>query len=338
MHAGNGVQTADEKVAALLICAAHRFDLLAAFEGHRRGFLDEAARAGNRVLKQLRRHLDDLGRGRHVADAPPRHGDAFGKAVDRDDARRNVGVGGRADVFVSVEEDLLVHLVGQQDDVGVAEHEAAQDFRLGARQHPAGGIVGIVDDEQARFARDFLFQSLFGYAVAFVGIEGNRHGNGRGRLRDGRIRHPARRQVHHFVAGIHQRAHGGVNGVLAARRDDHAVGVIAGAAVLGAELGSDLFAQLRQAVAHGVVRIAGVDLTEQFVADLPGRVEIRFASGQVHDLRIHGFQPFRFGHGHHRRRRNDRSDLSVQIQRHGQFLLLYMIPMFLFIFLHGIIG
>ena len=122
------------------------------------------------MLKQFARHSDALGRGRQVADTPPRHGDAFGKAVDRDDARRNVGAGGRADVLVPVVEDFLVHLVGQQHDVGVTEHEAAQDFRFGTRQHPAGGVVGIVDDEQARFARHLRFQSLFGDAVAPVGI------------------------------------------------------------------------------------------------------------------------------------------------------------------------
>ena len=122
---------------------------LIAVEGGGRGLLRNARGIGGRLALDGGHRRDDLARAAAVTDAPAGHGIALGHAIDGDGAvvqlrhcRQQAAEGFR------IPEDLLVHVIGADDDARMIQQHLAQRAQFGARVGGAGGIAGAVQQNQ----------------------------------------------------------------------------------------------------------------------------------------------------------------------------------------------
>ena len=286
----------------MFITLTHGFDFFRAVQSYDRSLLHKAAYAGDGVLEQLVHRVLNFRRGRQISDSPPRHGNALRETVHSDDSVGYRRIGGHAYVRVTLEYDTLVYFVRYERDAGMAQHKLLQRVRLFLGKRLAGRVVRIVYDQYLRFIRDELFQLLKRDFVVLFERQAHRDRLRRRGFDDGRIRNPRWFQVHHFVAGVDERAHRQIDGELASGRYDNAVRRIIAAVFVG-ELLSYPFAQLRQPGAHGVVRVPRVDLTEQLVANLFRRVEIRLSTSEIYYAGIRSLHLLGLRHERHRARR-----------------------------------
>ena len=252
-HAGDSVERPGEQVAAIGVGLAHLLGFVLAVEGFDGALLQKAAHAGQAVLIQLIGRVEDrLGRGQ-IAHAPARHGHALGKAVHRGDAVADGGIAAHADAFDSVVDELFIDLVAEHVDVRVAQHERFEDVGLVLVEDTAGGVIGIVDDEQAGLVGAGRLKRFGGDAVVLLIVELDLDGDAARGLHDRLIGHPRRVEHEHLVALIQDGLYGEIDGVLAAGGDENAVFVVL-QPVLLAQLLRDGRAQLGKARPHDVVR------------------------------------------------------------------------------------
>ena len=204
-------------------------------------------------------HLAELGHegGGAVAVADFPAGDVVGLAEAGDDqaAGGQLGVAGQG-LVLALEADVLVHLVPQHHDVGVAG-QFRQGLQVGGVEQAAGGVVGGVDDDHAGAGRDqgaHLVPVGLVVRVAEVGVDGlGAHG-----LDGGHVGVVHRGEDDDLVPRAGEGGDGGEQGLGGAGGDgDLALGIVGGA-VEGLDLGGDGLAQFRQA-GHGGVLVAPVE-------------------------------------------------------------------------------
>ena len=158
---------------------------------------------------------------------PASHGEGFGHAVD-DDGVIIRFFGERSDAVVpslSVDE-LFIDLVAEHVDVRVAQHERFEDVGLVLVEDTAGGVIGIVDDEQAGLIGAGRLKRFGGDAVVLLIVELDLDGDAARGLHDRLIGHPRRVEHEHLVALVQDGLYGEIDGVLAAGGDEDAVFVV----------------------------------------------------------------------------------------------------------------
>jgi|GEM_PF-5788933 len=197
----------------------------------------------------------------------------------REAARPQLGVTQHALVHAAVIHHVLVHLVREHQDVGVAG-QRRQGVDVLRAQHRAAGVVGSVDDDQAGTGRQRVFH-LLPVHVEVRQLQRNMDGLAP-RQADGRVVGIIGRVEHdYFVA----RGHAGLDGIeqrfRGTRRYRHLLIHVCRAAVMIQHLGRDLFPQRRNA-RHGRVLVAAiVQIMGHTFAQRLRTIEVREALGKV---------------------------------------------------------
>ena len=176
----------------------------------------------------------------------------------------------------------------------------------------AGGVVGVVDDQQPGLVGAGILQGLGGDLVVLGVIQLHLHGDAAGGLDDGFIGDPGRVQDDGLVPLIQQGLHGQVNGVFPAGGHQNAVLVPVDAVFLQ-QLFPDGGPELRQAGAHHVVGIPLGQAADGGHGDSVRGREVRFAAGQTDNGGILLLEFLRLGHQHHGRGRPHGFDSVVHI-------------------------
>ena len=137
-------------IAARAELGDHRLDVVLG-PGQRLDRRDLAERRDARdgVDDQLRERVDEGRRQDRVAQPPAGHRVRLGEPVEHDRPVREAGQRRDRDVLAVVD-DPAVDLVGEDGDLGVAQHELRDPLDVAAREDAAGGVRGRVDDQQPR--------------------------------------------------------------------------------------------------------------------------------------------------------------------------------------------
>ena len=217
--------------------------------------------------------------GDEVADAPAGDGEGLGEAGDEDGALAHAGKLGWADVLCVAVDEVLVDLVGKDEEV-VLDGDCGEGFELGAGEDLAGGIRGSVDEDGAGVRGD----------GGMDGVEVERPVRSGERDEDRLDAHGAQSsgvvavsglEEEDFVAGVEQGHGGGVVGAGdSAGDEDLAVGVD-GEAVGAGDLGGDGAAQAGDAFGAGVDVVAGADGGDCALGDDGWDLGVADALGEV---------------------------------------------------------
>ena len=237
----------------------------------------------------LHHGIDQLGRTAGVADAPARHGERLGKAVQKDRALRHARQRGDAGVF-AVEGEFRIDLVAQHQQVLLPRKRG--DFcQLVLGTGAARRIARQVEHQNLGPGLPRLFQGFGGEGKVVLGVSGHRQCLAMRQADAGMVGHVTGLVIHHLVPRIEKRAEGQVEGLRNADRHDHLVfGTVVHAEGLG-HITGDLLAQLGRAEIRGVKGAPLFETVDGGFADVPGRGEIGFADAERNDLLA-----FHFGH------------------------------------------
>ena len=246
-------------------------------------FLDEIRGAGGIVFDQ---HADRLEQRRghdHPAQPPAGHAPGLGEAVDADDAvligrQRQERRGRRL-----VEGQALIDIVAEQPGpMPTAAFEDRRPIRLG--QHPAGGIVRRVEDQQPGVGRQGVHQAIEVEAPAALGgFQGN-HLNSR-RQDPRNLRHvgPDRADHHSAVARRDHRLGGELHCIDPGADDGQPFGADR-LPVQARQIGRERIAQIGAAQVVGVVGSAVQQGPGRRLADEVGRRLVGFAEPEGQDI------------------------------------------------------
>ena len=203
----------------------------------------------------------------------------------------------KRDVF-PLEEHVGVHLVGQDDDV-VLDGDFRNGFEFVSRQCPAGGVVRIVQDEEAGLLGDARAQVVRREAeIVFLQYR-KRHGLRTRVERHGLIDRKTRVRVDHLIARP-RRGHDGVVEKRLAPRTDHDLtrGILP--PPVATEPLTSGFPKLQNTGGWAIVRLARLELRIRLLDDARGRVEIGIADLQVDDVPALPLHFARLGENHER--------------------------------------
>ncbi|MNV35242.1 hypothetical protein D3C71_1266830 [compost metagenome] len=195
--------------------------------------------------------------------------------------------GGRAVGRVARVVQPLVHLVCQ--DPGARVTAMRQDGGLLlARQRPARGVVGCVDDQQARARCDGGQQRIHVKLPRAVHVGHQWHG-AHLRTQNARLRHqvgPHGGDQHHLVARVHQRLHGHHQAVHTAGRHCDAVKPRIGVLlrVQAVHVARNCVAQFGQAQVVGIKGLALLQRRNGRVADEIGRHLVALAKPELQHI------------------------------------------------------
>ena len=178
---------------------------------------------------------------------------------------------------------MLVHVVGEDPDLRMAQEHVGEAAQLGLGIGRAGGVRGRVEDDPAGARGDRGFERVRRQLVLGVRAAGGDDGFAASHQHHFRIRDPVRRGHDDFVAGVQCGHEGVVDDRLAARRDMH-LGWLVGEAVLAEKLGADGLFQLGQAVGRRVFGLAFADRLDGRFLDIVRRVEIGLSGAEANDV------------------------------------------------------
>ncbi len=234
-----------------------------------------------RWLWSVSQGVDEGLRGGEVAEAPTGHRKRLREAVDGERALvhpRQTRKGDRLDAV----DDVLVDLIGDDEHVRMAAQDLGEGLHLVRRVDGAGGVVGRVEDEEARPGAQRGLQGLRPELEAVVDARLGHNRRGAGELHHLGVRHPVGRHDHDLVAGGAEGEHGLGDALLGAvGAEDLAGGVRE--AVVAEELGGNRLAQFRQARVGGVVGPALAHRLRGGRHDGRRRVEVGLAGAQADD-------------------------------------------------------
>ena len=226
----------------------------------------------------LHHRFDERRRAARVADAPAGHGKRLGKSVQENRALLHAGQARDARVN-ALERQLGINFVAQHDQI-FFHRELRDGFDLRAVAGAAGGIARQIEHQNfaARLPRGA--ERIHGEREAVLGERRHGHGNAV-RERDARrIADVARLMIHHLVAGIDERAAGEVEALADADGDDDFVFRRVADVEVFLHVAADGAAQFEEAEVGRVMRLAFFERVDAGLADVPGRVEIRFADAE----------------------------------------------------------
>ena len=267
---------------ALVECRQIDIVLAAHAEGGHRSLLQ---RRGGADRQKVMRPPDPIGDVEILADGPPHTpaGDAVGlaDAIDGDGAFRHPRERRDADVLAAVVQQVLIHLVGDRDDV-VLPALLGHELQLRAAEDLAGGVVGSVDDDRFGLRREGVAEIC--RVEAELGIIQAKRDVPRGGPRQrgiGPVVFVEGLEDDHLVCRIddgQQRRHHRLGG--AAGDGDVQVGIHVDP-VVPAELFGNCLAQPRSAPGDGVLIVAFPQRLCRGVEQFTRRVEIGKSLGQV---------------------------------------------------------
>ena len=225
-------------------------------------------------------HLLHDGLRRHgVAQPPTGHGKGLGKAIDINAALLHAGHGNDGNMVFPAVGQLGINLVGDDEQV-VLQDDRHQLFQVFLFHDGAGRIVGVGDEQGLGFRRDGRFQFLRLQAEIVFLLQVDGHRNAAGHAHAGLVGNEAGLGQDHLVAGLHRGTEGQVDRLAAADGNEALLSRIVGDTDLARGIIADGPAQLRQASVGCVKCFAGFDSFDGFLADGPGRVEIRLTHAQ----------------------------------------------------------
>ena len=259
------------------------------------GLHREVAEATHGMLVQDLDHVHDLPGRTDIAQTPACHGRGLGKAIDGDHVICPADNGRWADVLGPVIDDGTVHLVGQ-DEQAVIQGKVHHAFGLLLREDTAGGVVGVVDDQQPGTGRDRLFQGFPGDTILLFKVQLHAHRHTARRRHNGCVGDPTGVQDHDLLplTGVDERADGLVDGAFAAGRHQDMIRGAGNAPVLPQHPG-DALPQRTDAPRFRIVGAPLGDGTDAAFSCTVRRIKVRFSSGQRDDMLSgspHGLCPF----------------------------------------------
>ena len=113
-----------------------------AFQGRTRAVLDKGIYMRNIVRRDLQDRRHEAFVACDISDAPPIHGIGFREREHTERTLEHARQRGNADVFVAVIDDLLVDLVGGDQQI-MLDRKCGQRTQFVAREHTAGRICRV---------------------------------------------------------------------------------------------------------------------------------------------------------------------------------------------------
>ena len=283
LQAGNLAGQADNQVLAALESLAHLLHtLLRTREGHLGCLLADAARTAGVLALQFVAALHNPLRRSDETDAPARHGVGLGYAVDDDHAVLQFGELGHRGVLTDVV-DVLINLVGQDDDALVAQQDVLQSLQFLAGIDGTRGIAGRTEDEGAGARCDGGLQLLRCNLEVLLDAGLHDHGRTVGQEHHLRITYPVGGGDDDLVALVHQ-GHDGVADALLGTVGTENLGRCVVHAVLALQFVHDGLAQAGIAGDGRVAAPVVADGLDGGLLDVFGRVEVGFAHTHVDDV------------------------------------------------------
>ena len=220
-----------------------------------------------------------------------------------------IGVARHALVLHAVEDDVLVHLVADDEQAGPA-HERAEGPDVVGPQDGARRVVRRVEHEQAR-ARGNRPPDRVPVHGVIGRPQGDDHRSAAAEHDGGNVRVVARLEHDHFVALTDDRRYGVENRLRAAGRDgDLAVGVVP-PVVEACERARDRLTQRQDALHRRVLVLPGAHVPRNGIDERGVAVEVREPLREVDRAELAG-QPRHHGED----RRPDRRQLRLDVGRH----------------------
>ena len=219
-----------------------------------------------------------------VAQTPAGHGIGLGHTVNGDGAIVQFGHHGQqAGERFRAPVDLLVHVIGADDDARMLEQHFAQRTPLGGGIGRASRIARAVDEQETGFVGDRGCQLLRRDLVAlfWAGIRGHRQAVGQ-HYHVG-VRHPIRGWDDHFVAGVQQCHAQVIDGLLGAGGHQDLVAFVLDV-VVALELANDRVLEFHDAVDVGVTRVALADRVDACLGNVGRGVKVRLTGAQANDV------------------------------------------------------
>ena len=299
LEAGNVAQQLVDHVAALLEDVAHVDDVLRGLGVHEHGadgglLGDGAGGAGHLALQLVGGFGDDRGGG-DEAYAPAGHGEALGHAVDGDDAVFHLGELGQRFVLAH-EVDVLVDLVGHDEEVLVAGHHLGDAFKLFLGVEHAGGVAGAGEHDELGAGGDGGLELLGRHFEVVLKLGLHEDAFALGQAHELLVADPEGGGDDDFVAGVDEALHHLEQALLGAGADHYLLGLVL-QPVVALQLGADGLLQVGVARHGGVVREIVVDGLLGGLFHRLGGVEVGLAYRQADDVLALGFQLAGFG-GH----------------------------------------
>ena len=216
---------------------------------------------------------------------------------------------------MTIVQQVLVHIVGQNPDVRVRRQDVCQRFQLGLGVGSPGRIRRRIEQEPLGLGRNGFGQNVRLELVAVLEPRLGEYRLAAPVLHDLGVGYPARRRDHNLVAGV-DRAHQRIEQhLLAAGPDGYLRGAIF-QTVLACELLDDCSLELGDAIDVGVACLALAHGPDGRFHDIRRRIEIRLALAQGDDVAAGRFQLTRFRRHGNGRGRLDAAE-TVGKKAHG---------------------
>jgi len=282
--AGDVVEHLDGPVAPL---AEHAQDLAraggVAGEALQGGVLHEVVGAGLLVDVQFDDAFDEFAGSHRRTQAPAGHGELLAEGVEDEASLGHVRQGDER-LGSALVADVEVGLVAEDKEV-VTPHERGDVFEFLAARFGAGGILEVVEDEEARAGRDMFLQVVEAHLeVALPLAEAVGHRAPAPELDLRLVEGIARAGVERLVARLQERLEELVDHRLAAGLDGDVLGGVA-RPVRAVDLLGEFCAQFRDAGRRAVAGLSRVDGAQCGLDDVARR-------GQVHVAQVEGVHRF----------------------------------------------
>jgi hypothetical protein len=283
------VQEIDHDIAPLLELRGPRRDdtrVLGALERLPPRLLDKRGRTGNDVDIELSENHRLFGTGKNRVPEPPAgHRVRFRMTAHHDRSFPHSGLRHDALMVLSVEDDVLVNLVGVDPDVGpgLLADDSGDILEIVERQNAARRVRRGVDNEHFRSGRDepLDVSGVEAEVLRLLEVERDRFGADKGH--PGLVDREPRARVDHFIAGVHVGHHGVRDRGLCPGRH-HDLPRVDLDPPRAFDLTGNRLAQPDDPLRVGIVRVPRLDVLDRDVVDVVGAVEIRLAEIQPDDL------------------------------------------------------
>ena len=220
--------------------------------------------------------LDQDIRSRRITNTPAGHRIGFRNAIHGQCAVHEIGFDfGRGDEFEIAIGEMLIHVIGQNPDMGMAHQNIGNGFQLGIRIGRTGRIGRRIQNNPFGFGRDRLFEiGSLQFELVF------QSGRNENRLASAHQHHfgiadPIRGRNNHLVPRIERCSKSIEQNLLAAGADNDLRGLIV-EIVFPLELFHDRFAQRHNTGNRRIFGFATVDRFDSGLFDILRCVEIGF--------------------------------------------------------------
>ena len=219
-----------------------------------------------------------------IANAPPRHREGFGDAVDRHRAVKQLWLDGGDGVELTVVEDkVLIDVIGDDVDMGVPQQHICHRLQFFLGVDDACRIGRLAKHDPLGLWRDRLFKVFGGHAETTVLRAIDEYGRAACKLDHIWVARPIRARNDHFVASAHGRHQHVEQHLLGTGADTDFIQAIV-QAIVALELKLGGFAHFQRAVDGRVARFIPVHRLHDSPLHMERRREVRLAGCQLHDV------------------------------------------------------